>query len=56
MENQKIKHAEFKVSHFNGAYLDTVFFSSDMTSDEVKQALISHDGYSETIFVQRVPE
>jgi hypothetical protein len=36
-----------------GIWVDTVFFDSKMTADEVRKSLINHDGLPENIFVRR---
>ena len=33
--------------------IDTVYFQSDMSSDDVKSSLIDHDGFAEDIIVLR---
>lgn len=38
----------------NGKYFDEVFYSKNMTADEVKKSLIDHDGYPSNIEVKRV--
>jgi hypothetical protein len=39
----------------NGELLDTVYFDQDMDADQVKRALVNHDGFSDRIVVQQPP-
>jgi len=45
--------AAFKV-YLGGKRIDTVFFDSSMTAEQVKRSLVSHDGYSPRIRVTKV--
>ena len=44
------KSAVFRV-FISGELVDTVFYVSSMTADEVRRSLIDHDGYMESIKV-----
>jgi hypothetical protein len=50
METMMQKSTVFKV-YMNKEWVDTVFYSSSMTAEEVRRSLINHDGYSESIRV-----
>lgn len=51
------RHKSFDV-WLRGRKVDTVFYSpgDNVTAEEVRQALINHDGYSVAIEVTRGPE
>lgn len=46
------KSVSWKVS-LHGKQIDTVFFTSDMTAEEVKRSLVNHDGYDPRIVVRK---
>jgi hypothetical protein len=39
--------------YLNGKLIDTVFFTRDMSADDVKRSLIGHDGYDSRITIRR---
>ena len=51
METMTNKNAVYRVFNRCGEEVDTVFFVSSMTAEDVRRSLINHDGYSETIKV-----
>ncbi len=46
------KMSSFDVT-LNGKWMDTVFYDSDISAEEVKKSLIEHDGYNPGIVVRR---
>lgn len=44
---------EFKV-YLRGKYIDSVFYTGKVTSKDVKESLINHDGYDSKINVRKV--
>lgn len=49
---EAVNEAAFNV-FLNGKKIDTVFYNSDMDTDEVKKSLIDHDGYDSGITVKK---
>jgi hypothetical protein len=43
---------EWKV-YLHGKCIDSVFYDSDFTADEVRSSLINHDGYDNRIVVKK---
>ena len=39
--------------YLRGNLIDTVFFMPDMNAEDVKRALVNHDGYAPDIIVRR---
>ena len=39
--------------YLHGKHIDTVFYVSSMTADDVRRSLINHDGYDSRIAVRK---
>ena len=52
MKTQNTTQTGWNIFNYKGQWIDKVFFTSNVSKDEVKSSLVNHDGYDSNIVVE----